>query len=183
MPLSLPPRDVRRKRPPLLSLLLRLETLRRVLRVASLLVLDFVGVAGALTTALWLKSALNGRSSLQAAWQEAHRPTAFAYLVTVLLFVRVDLYSDRTRRPGLARIAGALFQVMIISLVFALANGEHFSSYFIFYGSLVFGTAYVGALRYGHTQVTGWLLSRAGYRRRALLVGSGCPRSRFSPRI
>jgi exopolysaccharide biosynthesis polyprenyl glycosylphosphotransferase len=172
-PRSVPPRDVRRKRPPILSLLLRLETMRRLLRVASLLALDFVGVAGSLTTALWLKSALNGRSGLSAAWQEAHRPTAFAYLVTVLLFARVDLYSDRTRRPGLARIAGALFQVTIISLVFALANGEHFSSYFIFYGSLAFGTAYIGALRYLHTQVTGWLLSRAGYRRRALLVGSG----------
>ena len=51
-----PERDVRRKRPPLLSFLLRLETLRRVARVLSLLVLDFIGVAGALFTALVLKS-------------------------------------------------------------------------------------------------------------------------------
>jgi exopolysaccharide biosynthesis polyprenyl glycosylphosphotransferase len=98
---------------------------------------------------------------------------AFAYLITVLMFARVDLYADRPRRPGFARIAGALFQVTIISLVFALANGEHFSSYYVFYGSLFFGTVYITILRELHLRVTGWLLEEAGYTRRALLVGSG----------
>jgi exopolysaccharide biosynthesis polyprenyl glycosylphosphotransferase len=93
--------------------------------------------------------------------------------VTVLMFARVDLYADRPRRPGLARIATALFQVTVISLVFALANGEHFSSYYIFYGSMFFGTVYISTLRQVHTRVTGWVLEQAGYRRRALLVGSG----------
>jgi exopolysaccharide biosynthesis polyprenyl glycosylphosphotransferase len=89
------------------------------------------------------------------------------------MFARVDLYADRPRRPGFARIAGALFQVTIISLVFALANGEHFSSYYVFYGSLFFGTVYITILRELHLRVTGWLLEEAGYTRRALLVGSG----------
>jgi len=39
--IDLPSRDVRRKRPPGLSLLLRLETVRRIVRVLSLLVLDW----------------------------------------------------------------------------------------------------------------------------------------------
>jgi exopolysaccharide biosynthesis polyprenyl glycosylphosphotransferase len=164
---------MRSKRPPLLSLVVRLETLRRVLRVVSLLVLDWVGVAGALVTALWIKIAVNGYPSVPNAWTEARQSLAFAYLVTVLLFARVDLYADRPRRPGIGKVASALFQTTIISLVFALANGDHFSSYYIFYSSFVLGTAYVGALRYGHTKVTGWVLSAAGYRRRALLVGSG----------
>jgi exopolysaccharide biosynthesis polyprenyl glycosylphosphotransferase len=174
-PVQVPPaaRDVRRKRPPLLPLLLRMETLRRVCRMISLLVLDYIGVAGALTTALWLKLAVRGHSNVISAWHEANRWSSFAYLVTVLMFARVDLYSDRSRRPGLGRIASALFQTTVISLVFALANGEHFSSYYVFYGSLVVGTFYIGGLRYAHTRVTGWLLSLAGYRRRALLVGSG----------
>jgi exopolysaccharide biosynthesis polyprenyl glycosylphosphotransferase len=89
------------------------------------------------------------------------------------MFARADLYADRPRRPGLGQIATALFQATVISLVFALANGEHFSSYFIFYGSWVFGTIYIGALRALHLRVTGWLLEQAGYTRRALLVGSG----------
>ena len=57
--MPLPDRDVRRKRPPFLSFLLRLETLRRVARVVSLLVLDFIGVVGALFTALMLKLAVH----------------------------------------------------------------------------------------------------------------------------
>ena len=54
-PFPLPERDVRRKRPPFLSFVLRLETLRRVGRVVSLLILDFIGVAAALFTALMFK--------------------------------------------------------------------------------------------------------------------------------
>jgi exopolysaccharide biosynthesis polyprenyl glycosylphosphotransferase len=178
-PERLPERDVRRKRPPALSLLLRLETLRRVFRVISLLVLDYIGVVGALVTALALKLTIRDHVGFTAAWREAsnshdaHHWADFAYLVTVLLFARVDLYSDRPRRPGIGHIASALFQATVVALVFALANGQHFSSYYIFYGSLIFGTIYIGALRYVHTRFTGWLLTQAGYRRRALIVGSG----------
>ncbi|MHB8658793.1 MAG: sugar transferase [Solirubrobacteraceae bacterium] len=164
---------MRRKRPPMLSFLLRLETLRRVARVVSLLALDFLGVAGALVTSLALKLAFHGSFSLHVAWNDAKSSIAFAYLVTVLMFARVDLYADRPRRPGLGRITGALFLTTVIALVFALAEGSHFSSYGIFYGSLIFGALYIGTLRGMHLRITGWLLERAGYRRRALLVGSG----------
>jgi exopolysaccharide biosynthesis polyprenyl glycosylphosphotransferase len=173
VPLVLPERDVRRKRPPLLSLLLRLETGRRVARVLSLLVLDFVGVVGALMTSLELKLAIRDRFDFGTAWHETRHWLPFAYLMTILMFARADLYADRPRRAGLAKIAAALFQATIIALVFALANGEHFTSYYIFYGTLFFGTVYITGLRELHLRVTGWLLEQAGYRRRALLVGSG----------
>jgi exopolysaccharide biosynthesis polyprenyl glycosylphosphotransferase len=171
--LVLPPRDVRRKRPPGLSLLLRAETRRRIARVISLLILDFVGVAAALFTALALKLGIQGHFSLGVAWHEAHQWLAFAYLVTVLMFAHADLYAERTRRPGLGKIATALFQATVIALIFALASGQHFQSYYIFYGSLIFGTIYIAALRQLHTRFTGWLLEQAGYERRALLVGTG----------
>ncbi len=45
-------RDMRSKRPPAVSFLLRMETVRRVARVLSLLALDLVGVALAIFTAL-----------------------------------------------------------------------------------------------------------------------------------
>jgi exopolysaccharide biosynthesis polyprenyl glycosylphosphotransferase len=174
-PAVLPTRDVRRKRPPALSFVLRLEMLRRISRVVSLLALDWIGVAAALTSALWVKLAVHGHASLHLAWsyaQQRHWMT-FAYLVTVLLFARADLYSDRPRRPGLGKIFSALVLSTVIALVFALANGDRFSSYYIFYGSLIFATVYLGSLRWLHTRITGWLLAKAGYRRRALLVGSG----------
>jgi exopolysaccharide biosynthesis polyprenyl glycosylphosphotransferase len=166
-------RDVRRKRPPALSFILRMETLRRLSRVASLLVLDYLGVAGSITTAMWLKGVVAGDLSMASASSSANPYIPFAFLVTVLLFARADLYSDRPRRPGFGKIVSALFQATVISLIFALASGRHFTSYYMFYGSLAIGSIYIGALRHLHTWVTGWLLARAGYRRKALVVGSG----------
>jgi len=61
----------------------------------------------------------------------------------------------------------------VISLVFALASGQHFSSYYIFYGSLVVGTVFITGLRELHLRFTAWVLHQAGYTRRAILVGSG----------
>jgi exopolysaccharide biosynthesis polyprenyl glycosylphosphotransferase len=173
VPLPLPVRDVRRKKPPFLSFLLRFETLRRVVRVISLLVLDFIGVVGALFTAVMLKLAVHDQLNAGYGWRDTKHYIPLAYLVTVLLFARVDLYADRTRRPGMSRIATGLFQATVVALVFALADGHHFSSYWIFYGTLIFATVYITALRELHLRVTGWGLDRAGYARRAVLVGSG----------
>jgi exopolysaccharide biosynthesis polyprenyl glycosylphosphotransferase len=171
--LPLPDRDVRRKRPPALSFLLRLETVRRIIRVVSLLAIDFAGVVAALFTAVMVKLAVHHQLRAGLGWRDTKHWIPFAYLVTVLLFARVDLYADRNRRPGLAQIATALFQATVVALVFALADGQRFSSYYIFYGSLFFATAYITTLRELHLRASGKLLERAGYRRRAVLVGSG----------
>ena len=98
---------------------------------------------------------------------------AFASLVTVLLFARSGLYASRAERPGLSRIVSSLFQVTVVALVFALVNGEQYSSYYIFYGTLVFAICLIGSARWLYELVTGVLLRAAGYRRRAVLVGSG----------
>ena len=45
-------RDVRRKRPPAMSFLLKLDTLRKVVRIGTLGTLDFFGIYMALLTAL-----------------------------------------------------------------------------------------------------------------------------------
>ncbi len=166
-------RDVRRKSPPALGLLLRLDTARRVSRVVSLLALDLVGVFAAIFTALALKDMLrNGFDAARAA-QESRHILAFAYLVCVLLFARSSLYAERRQRPGLTRIVGCLFQVAFLALAFAVVNGERYSSYYIFYASLAFALLYVSLLRFAYERVTGRLLRAAGYQRRALLVGTG----------
>jgi len=170
---DLPELDVRRRRRPLARVLLERGILRLTARVVSLLILDLAGVGASLLTAMIVKLALLDQFSLHQVWRETHPWITFAYLVTVLMFARVDLYAERARRPGLARIASALFQTTIISLVFALASGQHFSSYYIFYSSLIFGVIYLAGFRHIYSRITGHLLARAGYRRRALLVGSG----------
>jgi exopolysaccharide biosynthesis polyprenyl glycosylphosphotransferase len=170
----LPPVDVRRKKPPMLSFLLRRETLRRALRVTSLLALDFVALYASIYTALMVKAVLrDGEWAWHASSVEAGETIAFAYLVMVLLFARGDLYAERAQRPGLPRIVTSLIQVMLVALVFAVVNGEQYSSYYIFYGTLCFAIAYVSTSRWLYEKLTGVLLRAAGYRRRAVLVGSG----------
>jgi exopolysaccharide biosynthesis polyprenyl glycosylphosphotransferase len=165
--------DIRRKRPPLVSFLLRMATLWRVARVASLLALDFVGVALAVLTALVLKEAVHGHVVAANAEETTKQFLPFAYLLTALLFARSGLYAQRAVRPGLARIVGSLFQVAVVALIFAVVSGEHFSSYYLFYASLAFAIFYVSSLRAAYERVTALLLRFAGYQRRAVLVGSG----------
>src|ERR1700736_3537723 len=166
-------RDMRRKRPPALSFLLPMATARRLARVLSLLALDFAGVALALFTALMLKAVVRDHVQFSPALHETERILAFAYLLTALLFARSGLYAERAQRPGLSRIVGSLFQVSFVALLFAVVSGEHFSSYYLFYGSLAFALFYVSSLRAGYEWLTGLLLRAAGYRRRAVLVGTG----------
>jgi exopolysaccharide biosynthesis polyprenyl glycosylphosphotransferase len=173
-PIVLPSVDVRRKRPPVLSFLLRMETVRRAARVLTLLLVDFGGIFLALFTALMVKAVIrDGDWAWHASRVEAMHTIAFAYLLTVLLFARSGMYAERAQRPGLPRIVTCLFQVAVVALVFAVVNGEEYSSYYIFYGTLAFAIFYVGLLREAYERFTGFLLRAAGYRRRAVLVGSG----------
>jgi exopolysaccharide biosynthesis polyprenyl glycosylphosphotransferase len=164
---------MRRKRPPALSFLLRMSTARRGTRVISLLALDFAGVALAIFTALVLKEALHGNVAPSNAYHGTKEFLPFSYLLTALLFARSGLYAERALRPGLSRIVGSLFQVAFVALLFAVVSGEHFSSYYLFYGSLAFALLYVSSFRAGYERLTGVILRAAGYRRRAVLVGTG----------
>src|SRR4051812_23526142 len=169
----LPERDVRSKRPPWLSFLLRMDTMRQAARVVSLLALDFVAIFGAILTALCLKAALRDAWDFDVSFQQTKDYFPLAYLVTVLLFARSGLYTNRAERPGLARIVASLFQTTALVFAFAVVNGNSYSSYYIFYGSLFFAVAYVTTLRFVYERVTGALLRMAGYQRRTVLVGTG----------
>jgi exopolysaccharide biosynthesis polyprenyl glycosylphosphotransferase len=166
-------RDIRRKRPPALSLLMRTSTVWRVARVISLLALDFAGVALAILTALVLKEAVHGRVQAVHARETTEHFLPFAYLLTALLFARSGLYAQRALRAGLSRIVGSLFQVAFVALIFAVVSGEHFSSYYLFWSTLAFAIFYIACLRAAYERVTGVLLRAAGYQRRAVLVGNG----------
>jgi exopolysaccharide biosynthesis polyprenyl glycosylphosphotransferase len=166
-------RDIRRKRPPALSFLVKVETARRAVRILSLLALDFAGLTLAIFTALLLKAAVLGHVDATEAYEETKQILAFAYLVTALLFARSGLYGGRGQRPGLTRILASLFQVSFIALLFAVVSGQHFSSFYIFWGSLGFALLYVPLLRYAYERGTGVLMRAAGRQRRAVIVGTG----------
>jgi exopolysaccharide biosynthesis polyprenyl glycosylphosphotransferase len=150
-----------------------MHTLRSILRVVMLALLDAAGVFMAIWTALELKAFLRDKADLALSFDQAQDVAPLAILVTILLFARSDLYADRAVRPGFARVVASLFQVTIVIALFAIVEGEDMSSYYIFYGSLFFALIYVSTFRWLFEKTTGALLRMGGYHRRAVLVGTG----------
>jgi exopolysaccharide biosynthesis polyprenyl glycosylphosphotransferase len=169
----LPAKDVRAAERLVRGPLLRWDTVRRLLRVIALLAFDVGAVLLAIWTALELKAVIRGHSDFGLAWGQTKVCAPLACLVTVLLFARSGLYGDRAARPGFARIVASLFQVALLILAFTIVQGQSFSSYYIFYGSLLFALIYVSALRALFDRVSGAILRASGYRRRAVIVGDG----------
>ena len=172
-PVALPERDARARRPLLLSTLLRLDTLRRGLRVLTLLWLDVTGLFLAIWTALTIKAAIQDPDQLDLVRAQAEDVAPLATLVMVLLFARSGLYRDRPLRPGSTKVISSLFQTTIVVWLYAEIEGIEFSSYYLFYGSLFFALMYVSTFRWLFEKASGALLRAAGYRRRAVLVGAG----------
>src|SRR3954453_6721868 len=175
---NLPARDIRARKAPVRSALIRFEALRRLTRVVTLTALDVAGVFLAIWTALELKAVINGQPDLALSFQQTKDVAPLAILVTLLLFARSGLYSDRAVRPGFTRVVASLVQVTAIILAYVLVQGGHvssyyFSSYYIFWGSLIFALVYISFLRWVFARVSGFALRKAGYRRRAVIVGKG----------
>ena len=106
-------------------------------------------------------------------YDQAKDYAPLACLVMVLLFARSGLYRDRAQRPGFAKVISSLVEVVLVVLIYAEIEGHEFNSYYIFYGTLFFALVYVSAARWVFERVSGVVLRAAGYRRRAVLVGSG----------
>ncbi len=171
-PAVLPDRDVRARTSPLLGGLLQFETIRRGLRVAALTTLDVTGMFLAIWTASAIKAAFKEPDRVHLTFGQAVDVAPLACLVMMLLFARSGLYRDRPQRPGFATLISSLFQVTLVVLLYAVIEGERFSSYYIFYSSLFFALLYVASLRWTFERLSGVVLRAAGYRRRAVLVGS-----------
>lgn len=173
IPIGSSARDVRAQRPPVLSFLLRWSTARRAARVVALLALDLLALQLAILTALLIKAAYYDEFDLGNAWAQARHYVPLAFLVTSLQFAREGLYAQRSARPGLSRVVGALCGTALVLLLYAIASDGDFSSYYIFYGTLVFAIVYITGYRYVFDRLTGVVLRTAGYARRTVLVGTG----------
>ena len=172
-PVELPSRDVRAGTVPLLGGVLRFETLRRASRVVALGLLDVYGMVLAIWTALAIKTLVLSPEVFDRTWGQAKDVAPLACLVTLLLFARSGLYRERAQRPGLATVISSLFQATVVIALYAVIEGFEFNSYYIFYGSLFFALVYISSLRWVFERISGSVLRAAGYRRRAVLVGSG----------
>ena len=172
-PEALPTRDVRAGNVPVLGGLIRFETVRRGGRVLGLAALDVAGMFLAIWTALVIKTVVQEPDLVDQQFAAAKDYAPLACLVMLLLFARSGLYRDRPQRPGFATVISSLFQVTVVIALYAVIEGFEFSSYYIFYGSLFFALIYVSSFRWVFERASGRLLRAAGYRRRAVLVGSG----------
>jgi exopolysaccharide biosynthesis polyprenyl glycosylphosphotransferase len=172
LPESLTERDVRAPRPGLLGTVLRMETLRRVSRVALLGALDVTAMYLAIWTAHAIKALVVAPEHLDRTFAQTQDVAPLACLVMLLLFARSGLYRDRPLRPGFTKVIASLFETTLVILVYAIVEGYDFNSYWIFYGSLFFALLYVSAFRWVFELASGAILRAAGYRRRAVLVGS-----------
>ena len=171
-PVDLPSRDVRAGNVPMLGGLLRLETVRRGSRVVALAALDVLGMFLAIWTALAIKTLVVSPEVLDRTFGQAKDLAPLACLVMLLLFARSGLYRERAQRPGFATVISSLFQATVVIALYAVIEGFEFSSYYIFYGSLFFALVYVSSFRWLFERISGTVLRAAGYRRRAVLVGS-----------
>jgi exopolysaccharide biosynthesis polyprenyl glycosylphosphotransferase len=171
-PAILPERDVRAGKP-VLSGVLRYDLLRAVVRIVTLATLDLIGLFLAIYTALVVKTAIVNPEQLGQMWAQAKDYLPLGGLVMLLLFARSGLYRERAQRPGFSKVIAGLFQVTLVVLIYAEIEGERFQSYYIFYASLFFALLYVSSLRWVFERISGAVLRAAGYRRRAVLVGSG----------
>lgn len=173
LPIGTSARDVRAQRPPALSFLLRWSTARRAARVVGLLAMDLVALQAAIFTALMLKALYYDEFVASESWAQARHFVPLAFLVTSLQFAREGLYAQRSARPGLPRMVGALFGTALVLLLYAIASGGDFTTYYIFYGTLFFAIVYIAGYRTLFDRVSGSVLRTAGYARRTVLVGRG----------
>jgi len=171
-PASSDGRDIRARTPYLLRQVAGREAHRRIGRVVVLFGIDVAGIWGAIFSALAVKGLVLGEFDADMVIDGTFDLFAFAALVTVLLFARVGLYDPRPSRPGYARTIACLIQATVVSLIFALVSGTEFSTYWLFFGGLIFASVYVGGGRWLFELVSGGLLDAVGYRRRAVLVGT-----------
>jgi exopolysaccharide biosynthesis polyprenyl glycosylphosphotransferase len=168
-----PRRDIRARTPYLTLFLASRDGYRKLARVASLLLIDLLGLAAAILSALALDGALEGDLDAGGWFAEAGDYLPLAILITILLFSGAGLYGPRETRPGPTRIVVALLQVTVASLAFSIVTGAEIGTYWLFGAGFAFAAAYVAGLRHLYQRTTGRILSSLGFRRRAALVGTG----------
>lgn len=166
-------RDVRAKRPPLIAVLFQRATITRTLNGLALAALDLSLLFSALVIALVVKSQLlTGVAELNEATTYAYDVLPFGALVMLLLFLRDGLYRPRNLRPGSARILGSLFKVTLVTLAFALIEGERFNSYYVFYSTFLTASVLIVTARFAYDRVAERLVDLFGNVRSAVIVGS-----------
>lgn len=166
-------RDVRAQKRGLLAMLLDRQLLLRFLNGLTLAAIDLLLLFASLMIALRVKTISTAdASSLQDSYGYAVKVLPFAALVMLLLFAGDGLYKQRNLRPGAARILGSLFKVTIVTLIFALVEGERFQSYYVFWATFIVASGLIVGARVLYDRAAERLEDAFGRERRAVIVGN-----------
>jgi exopolysaccharide biosynthesis polyprenyl glycosylphosphotransferase len=166
-------RDVRAFRPYVLQRAPWRTFARRATSIATLAVLDAVGLALGIYLALVLRSLVYGDPVLWSLlWRfESDEWLPFLVPITLLVFWQAGLYASRERRAGLGRVASSLVLVAAIVLAFGYGTGYDFNTTGLIPTAVVLSAATVGLLRAAYDSAMIELQSLLHARRRALLLG------------
>jgi exopolysaccharide biosynthesis polyprenyl glycosylphosphotransferase len=148
---------------------------RRFASILSLVAIDLGGLAGALYLALVLRELFYGERPILwgLPWDAEANWLPFLTLVTVLVFWRAGLYSQREQRTGAGRVVSSLLLVTVITLAFSVGTGYRHTTFGLYATAFVLAALVIGGLRASYELLTRDLWRFAGVRRRAVLVGSG----------
>ena len=173
-----PVEDVRAIKPYVLSRSLLRTGSRRLASIAALATIDVVGLIVGLFAALALRSLIFDPKPILwgLLWDHETSWLAFLILLLILVFWQAGLYRPRETREAAARVVSSVVLVALLSLVFAIGTGQHFTTFGLYVVSAIFVATLIGLLRGSYETVTGMLLWRSGVRRKALLVGDGAQR-------
>lgn len=166
-------RDVRATRKGLISMLLDRHFLLRFLNGVALAAIDLVLLFSSLLIALRVKTVLiDDPTTFDQSFDYVVDVLPFAALVMLLLFAGDGLYKPRNLRPGSARILGALFKVTVVTLVFALIEGQQFSSYYIFWSTFAIASSLIISARFVYDRASERIEDAFGHERRSVIVGT-----------
>jgi exopolysaccharide biosynthesis polyprenyl glycosylphosphotransferase len=171
-----PHEDVRASRLYILSRRPLLSAVRRALSIASLVVLDVVGLALGIYIALVIRELVHGETHILwgLLWREGPQDwLKFAAPITVLVFAQAGLYRIRERRPGPGRILSSLIVVALIVLAFGIGTDYDFTTSGLIPTSVVVCALAISLLRAAYESAALELMRGAGIRRRVVLVGEG----------
>jgi exopolysaccharide biosynthesis polyprenyl glycosylphosphotransferase len=146
-----------------------------MLAIATLAMLDALGLALGLYSALVLRSLVFGDDIFWGLLWDAGPAEWLPFLVpvTVLVFWQAGLYAARERRAGAGRVASSLVLVATITLAFGWGTGYDFTTSGLIPTACITSALVIGGLRTAYDSFTLELQRLLRVQRRVLLVGDG----------
>lgn len=165
--------DIRAARPYLLTRSPLKTFVRRALSIPALVAIDLSGLVIGLYLALAFRSLLFDPKPIlwNLLWDHETDWLPFLTLLLLLVFWRNHLYGPRELREGAGRIVSSVVLVAVLSLVFAVGTGQHFTTFGLYIVSAFLVATLISVFRWSYETASGALMRSVGVRRRALLVG------------